>query len=143
MYSVRFGTNVRSGKGGIKCLACDFVYGTKWEFNRHLKNKHGLKLIELDGEIKWESTAEISGETATQYLQITETEDAQGTEAAVAALQDLQYTTENGGQLEPTAVNILQQIIDLGSEPHDAAAVASMVAMAPGTVTVVKQVTLP
>lgn len=36
------------------------------------------------------------------------------------------------------AVNILQQIIELSSESHDA--VASMVAMAPGTVTVVEQV---
>lgn len=45
-----------------------------------------------------------------------------------------------GDRLDPTAVNILQQIIELGSETHDAAAVASVVAMAPGTVTVVKQV---
>lgn len=37
-------------------------------------------------------------------------------------------------------MNILQQIIELGSEAHDATAVASVVAMAPGTVTVVKQV---
>ncbi|XP_054842039.1 zinc finger protein ZFAT [Eublepharis macularius] len=128
-------------QGGIKCPVCNFVYGTKWEFNRHLKNKHGLKLMELDGETKWETTAEVSEETATQYLHITETEDPQGTQAAVAALQDLRYTSENGERLDPTAVNILQQIIDLGSEPHDAAAVASVVAMAPGTVTVVKQVT--
>lgn len=45
-----------------------------------------------------------------------------------------------GDRLDPTAVNILQQIIELGSEAHDATAVASVVAMAPGTVTVVKQV---
>lgn len=37
-------------------------------------------------------------------------------------------------------MNILQQIIELGTETHDATAVASVVAMAPGTVTVVKQV---
>lgn len=37
-------------------------------------------------------------------------------------------------------MNILQQIIELGSETHDATAVASVVTMAPGTVTVVKQV---
>ncbi|XP_044308803.1 zinc finger protein ZFAT isoform X1 [Varanus komodoensis] len=128
-------------QGGIKCPVCNFVYGTKWEFNRHLKNKHGLKLVEHDGETKWEQTTEISEETPTQYLHITEAEDMQGTQAAVAALQDLRYTSENGGQLEPTAMNILQQIIELGSEPHDAAAVASVVAMAPGTVTVLKQVT--
>ncbi|KAL8181788.1 UNVERIFIED_CONTAM: hypothetical protein K2H54_028445 [Gekko kuhli] len=98
--------------------------------------------------MKWEitnwpvlqPTVEVSEETATQYLHITGTEDAQGTEAAVAALQNLQYTSENGGRPDPTAVNILQQIIDLGAEPHDAAAVASVVAVAPSTVTVVKQV---
>ncbi|KAJ6661452.1 hypothetical protein lerEdw1_014360 [Lerista edwardsae] len=128
-------------QGGIKCPVCNFVYGTKWEFNRHFKNKHGLKLVEYEGETKWESTTEVSEEAPTQYLHITEAEDVQGTQAAVAALQDLRYTSENGGRLDPTAVNILQQIIELGSEPHGAAAVASVVAMAPGTVTVVKQVT--
>nr|XP_020662083.1 zinc finger protein ZFAT [Pogona vitticeps] len=128
-------------QGGIKCPVCNFVYGTKWEFNRHIKNKHGLKLVEHDGETKWEQTIEISEEMPTQYLQITEAEDMQGTQAAVTALQDLRYTADDGGRLDSTAVNILQQIIELGSEPHDATAVASVVAMAPGTVTVVKQVT--
>ncbi|NWS70348.1 ZFAT protein, partial [Crotophaga sulcirostris] len=128
-------------QGGIKCPVCSFVYGTKWEFNRHLKNKHGMKLVEHDGETKWELTAEVSEEASTQYLHITETgEDVQGTQAAVAALQNLRYTSENGERLDPTAVNILQQIIELGSETHDATAVASVVTMAPGTVTVVKQV---
>ncbi|XP_075561059.1 zinc finger protein ZFAT isoform X3 [Pelecanus crispus] len=128
-------------QGGIKCPVCSFVYGTKWEFNRHLKNKHGMKLVEHDGETKWELTAEVSEEASTQYLHITEAgEDVQGTQAAVAALQNLRYTPENGERLDPTAVNILQQIIELGSETHDATAVASVVTMAPGTVTVVKQV---
>uniref|UniRef100_A0A8B9F0L2 Zinc finger protein ZFAT n=1 Tax=Amazona collaria TaxID=241587 RepID=A0A8B9F0L2_9PSIT len=128
-------------QGGIKCPVCSFVYGTKWEFNRHLKNKHGMKLVEQDGETKWELTAEISEEASTQYLHITEAgEDVQGTQAAVAALQNLRYTSENGERLDPTAVNILQQIIELGSETHDTTAVASVVTMAPGTVTVVKQV---
>ncbi|KAF1514585.1 UNVERIFIED_CONTAM: Zinc finger protein ZFAT, partial [Eudyptes pachyrhynchus] len=128
-------------QGGIKCPVCSFVYGTKWEFNRHLKNKHGMKLVEHDGETKWELTAEVSEEASTQYLQIAEAgEDVQGTQAAVAALQNLRYTSENGERLDPTAVNILQQIIELGSETHDATAVASVVTMAPGTVTVVKQV---
>ncbi|XP_009977397.1 PREDICTED: zinc finger protein ZFAT-like, partial [Tauraco erythrolophus] len=124
---------------GIKCPVCSFVYGTKWEFNRHLKNKHGMKLVEHDGETKWEVN-QISEEASTQYLHITEAgEDVQGTQAAVAALQNLRYTSENGERLDPTAVNILQQIIELGSETHDATAVASVVTMAPGTVTVVKQ----
>ncbi|NXU08403.1 ZFAT protein, partial [Pardalotus punctatus] len=128
-------------QGGIKCPVCSFVYGTKWEFNRHLKNKHGMKLVEHDGETKWELTAEVSEEASTQYLHITEAaEDVQGTQAAVAALQNLRYTSDNSERLDPTAVNILQQIIELGSESHDATAVASVVTMAPGTVTVVKQV---
>ncbi|KAE8599709.1 hypothetical protein XENTR_v10017297 [Xenopus tropicalis] len=128
-------------QGGMKCPVCSFVYGTKWEFNRHLKNKHGLKLVENEGDAKWESL-DTTEETCTQYLHIADTEtDVQGTEAAVAALQDLRYTSDTSDKLDPTAVNILQQIIELGAEPHDAAAVASVVAMAPGTVTVVEQVT--
>lgn len=43
-------------QGGLKCPVCSFVYGTKWEFNRHLKNKHGLKVVEIDGDPKWEVT---------------------------------------------------------------------------------------
>ncbi|XP_045882405.1 zinc finger protein ZFAT isoform X2 [Meles meles] len=129
-------------QGGLKCPVCSFVYGTKWEFNRHLKNKHGLKLVENEGDPKWEPATETPEEPATQYVHITEAEeDVQGTQAAVAALQDLRYTSESGDRLDPTAVNILQQIIELGTEAHDATAVASVVAMAPGTVTVVKQVT--
>uniref|UniRef100_A0A8C5LF07 Zinc finger protein ZFAT n=1 Tax=Jaculus jaculus TaxID=51337 RepID=A0A8C5LF07_JACJA len=129
-------------QGGLKCPVCSFVYGTKWEFNRHLKNKHGLKVVEIDGDSKWEPATETPEEPSTQYLHITEAEeDVQGTQAAVAALQDLRYTSESGDRLDPTAVNILQQIIELGAETHDATAVASVVAMAPGTVTVVKQVT--
>lgn len=42
-------------------------------------------------------TAEVSEEGSTQYLHITEAgEDVQGTQAAVAALQNLRYTSENG-----------------------------------------------
>ncbi|XP_044100842.1 zinc finger protein ZFAT isoform X2 [Neovison vison] len=129
-------------QGGLKCPVCSFVYGTKWEFNRHLKNKHGLKLVENEGDPKWEPATETPEEPSTQYVHITEAEeDVQGTQAAVAALQDLRYTSESGDRLDPTAMNILQQIIELGTEAHDATAVASVVAMAPGTVTVVKQVT--
>ncbi|CAJ0929363.1 unnamed protein product, partial [Ranitomeya imitator] len=125
--------------GGIKCPVCSFVYGTKWEFNRHLKNKHGLKLLESDKDAGWEQS-DVTEEISTQFLHITEAEaDVQGTQTAVAALQDLRYTSETSDKLDPTAVNILQQIIELGTESHDA--VASVVAMAPGTVTVVEQVT--
>uniref|UniRef100_A0A8C8CFA4 Zinc finger and AT hook domain containing n=1 Tax=Oncorhynchus tshawytscha TaxID=74940 RepID=A0A8C8CFA4_ONCTS len=125
-------------QGGVKCPVCDYVYGTKWEMNRHLKNKHGLKVIQSDvlGLNQWEVVEQSVEEPLTQYLHITETEDPQGTEAAVSALQDLRFT-ENG--LDPTTVNILQQIIELGAESNDATA-ASMVAMVPGRVTVVEQV---
>uniref|UniRef100_A0A670JKI1 Zinc finger protein ZFAT n=1 Tax=Podarcis muralis TaxID=64176 RepID=A0A670JKI1_PODMU len=93
-------------QGGIKCPVCNFVYGTKWEFNRHLKNKHRLRLVEYDGETKWETKAEIPEET--QYLHITEAEDMQGTQAAVAALQDLRYTSENASS------QILQRLEAVG-----------------------------
>ncbi|ERE63028.1 zinc finger protein [Cricetulus griseus] len=140
--SVELAAEALIQQGGLKCPVCSFVYGTKWEFNRHMKNKHGLKVVEIDGDPKGEAATETPEEPSTQYLYITEAEeDAQGTQAAVAALQDLRYTSESGDRLDPTAVNILQQIIELGSETHDATAVASVVAMAPGTVTVVKQVT--
>lgn len=42
--------------GGVKCPVCNYVYGTKWEMNRHLKSKHGLKVVETDslGLNQWE-----------------------------------------------------------------------------------------
>uniref|UniRef100_A0A672QVZ8 Zinc finger and AT-hook domain containing n=1 Tax=Sinocyclocheilus grahami TaxID=75366 RepID=A0A672QVZ8_SINGR len=128
-------------QGGVKCPVCNYVYGTKWEMNRHLKSKHGLKVVEIGslGLNQWEVVESVE-EPAMQYLHIAETEDAQGTETAVSALQDLRFNTQNvGDRLDPASVNILQQIIELSSENHDAA-VASVVAMAPGTVTVVEQV---
>ncbi|XP_057195557.1 zinc finger protein ZFAT-like isoform X2 [Triplophysa rosa] len=131
-------------QGGVKCPVCNYVYGTKWEMNRHLKSKHGLKMVECDslGLNHWEVVESVE-EPAMQYLHIAETEDPQGTETAVSALQDLRFNTLNGvvsatagDRLDPTSVNILQQIIELGSENHD----ATVVTMAPGTVTVVEQV---
>lgn len=38
--------------GGVKCPVCDYVYGTKWEMNRHLKCKHGLKVVENQWEVR-------------------------------------------------------------------------------------------
>lgn len=37
--------------GGMKCPECEFIYGTNWELNRHLKSKHGLKLVEGTWEV--------------------------------------------------------------------------------------------
>ncbi|XP_041045625.1 zinc finger protein ZFAT-like isoform X5 [Carcharodon carcharias] len=132
---------LHTADGGVKCPVCSFVYGTKWELNRHLKNKHGLKIVgSIEGEAIEQQVLEASPEqTQTQYFHITESEeDVQGTQAAVAALQDLRYNTENGDRMDSTAVNILQQIIGLAPEHHDGA-VASVVTMAPGTLTVVEQ----
>ncbi|XP_066539989.1 zinc finger protein ZFAT-like isoform X2 [Hoplias malabaricus] len=131
-------------QGGVKCPVCNYVYGTKWEMNRHLKSKHGLKVVETDslGVNQWE-VIETVEEPNTQYLRITEMEEAQGTEDAVSALQNLRFKTQNASaadRLDPASVNILQQIIELGTENPDTT-VASVVAMAPGTVTVVEQVT--
>uniref|UniRef100_A0A8C5U4T2 Zinc finger protein ZFAT n=1 Tax=Malurus cyaneus samueli TaxID=2593467 RepID=A0A8C5U4T2_9PASS len=58
-------------QGGIKCPVCSFVYGTKWEFNRHLKNKHGMKLVENDGETKWEVKEEEQSANHTLMIQET------------------------------------------------------------------------
>uniref|UniRef100_A0A8D0ESQ3 Zinc finger protein ZFAT n=1 Tax=Strix occidentalis caurina TaxID=311401 RepID=A0A8D0ESQ3_STROC len=58
-------------QGGIKCPVCSFVYGTKWEFNRHLKNKHGMKLIEHDGDTKWEVKEEEQSANHTLMIQET------------------------------------------------------------------------
>lgn len=37
--------------GGMKCPQCEFVYGTKWELNRHLKSKHNMKVVEGSWEV--------------------------------------------------------------------------------------------
>ncbi|XP_011603794.1 zinc finger protein ZFAT isoform X1 [Takifugu rubripes] len=98
--------------GGMKCPQCEFVYGTKWELNRHLKSKHNLKVMEGSWEV---------GETV---------------EAQYNAVEDGQQLMEATEVTLQDNVNI-QQITELSAETYDA--VTSMVAMAPGTVTVVQQ----
>ncbi|XP_034554537.1 zinc finger protein ZFAT-like isoform X2 [Notolabrus celidotus] len=99
-------------QGGIKCPECEYVYGTKWELNRHMKNKHSLKVVE--------GTWEVGEAVEAQYVTIEDGE--QLTEIPVEALQE----------------NVdIQQITEFTSETQEA--VTSMVAMAPGTVTVVQQ----
>ncbi|KAM4581551.1 zinc finger protein ZFAT isoform 2-T2 [Odontesthes bonariensis] len=100
-------------QGGMKCPECEFVYGTKWELNRHLKSKHSLKVVE--------GTWEVAEEVEAQYVSVED--EGHLTEAPLAVMED--------------NVNI-QQITEFSSETQDA--VTSMVAMAPGTVTVVQQV---
>ncbi|XP_036931451.1 zinc finger protein ZFAT-like isoform X2 [Acanthopagrus latus] len=100
-------------QGGLKCPECEFVYGTKWELNRHLKSKHSLKVVEGTWEV---------GEAVEAHCVPVDDGGQLLTDTAVADLQD--------------NVNI-QQITEYSSETHDA--VTSMVAMAPGTVTVVQQ----
>ncbi|XP_068426739.1 zinc finger protein ZFAT isoform X3 [Clinocottus analis] len=99
-------------QGGMKCPECEFVYGTKWELNRHLKSKHSLKVVE--------GTWEVGETVEAQFVPVEDEE--QLTEVSVTSLQD----------------NVdIQQITEFSSETHNA--VTSMVAMAPGTVTVVQQ----
>ncbi|KAK2095889.1 hypothetical protein P7K49_024923 [Saguinus oedipus] len=126
-------------QGGLKCPVCSIVYGAKWEFKRHLKNKHGLKVVEIDGDPKRETATEAPKEPSTQYLHITEAkEDVQGKQAAVTTLQDLRHVSESGDPVDPMATNILQQIIELGAETP-----TTPLPLPPclGPVTVVKQVT--
>ncbi|XP_041648982.1 zinc finger protein ZFAT-like isoform X2 [Cheilinus undulatus] len=100
-------------QGGLKCPECEFVYGTKWELSRHLKNKHSLSVLE--------GTWEVGEAVEAQYVTVDNEE--QLTEIPADALQE----------------NVdIQQITEFSSETHKA--VTSMVAMAPGTVTVVQQV---
>uniref|UniRef100_A0A674P6J1 Zinc finger and AT hook domain containing n=1 Tax=Takifugu rubripes TaxID=31033 RepID=A0A674P6J1_TAKRU len=98
--------------GGMKCPQCEFVYGTKWELNRHLKSKHNLKVMEGS----WEDGQQLM-------------------EATEVTLQDNGKSSPLCTQTQHS-VNI-QQITELSAETYDA--VTSMVAMAPGTVTVVQQ----
>ncbi|KAF0045224.1 hypothetical protein F2P81_001753 [Scophthalmus maximus] len=127
-------------QGGKKCPDCEFVYRTKWEMNRHLKSKHSQKVV----EDSWEAVEAIEA----QYVTLEDEE--QLTETPVAALHD----NDNNLSLFMYITNVLeclpyvthwlfcsvdiQQITEFSSETHDA--VTSMVAMAPGTVTVVQQV---
>uniref|UniRef100_A0A8C2X5D8 Zinc finger and AT hook domain containing n=1 Tax=Cyclopterus lumpus TaxID=8103 RepID=A0A8C2X5D8_CYCLU len=121
-------------QGGMKCPECEFVYGTKWELNRHLKSKHSLKVVEGTWEVNRRETLKIEA----QLLPVEDEE--QLTEVTVESLQD------NGKNLlkvflsfgEVLAYFDIQQITEFSSETHNA--VTSMVAMAPGTVTVVQQV---
>ncbi|XP_028986133.1 zinc finger protein ZFAT-like isoform X2 [Betta splendens] len=99
-------------QGGMKCPECEFVYGTKWELNRHLKSKHSLKVVE--------GVWEVGEAVEAQYVSVEDEVQAAATVAAVHNNVDI------------------QQITEFSSETHDA--VTSMVAMAPGTVAVVQQV---
>lgn len=38
----------------MKCPQCEFVYGTRWELNRHLKNKHSMRVVEGSWEVNSE-----------------------------------------------------------------------------------------
>ncbi|XP_077576776.1 zinc finger protein ZFAT [Stigmatopora nigra] len=101
---------------GTKCPQCTYVYGTKWELNRHMKNKHREKGMECTWEV--EETVE------SQYVPLEQ--EGVLAEEHPAALKDNETD------------NILHQIVELTSETRDA--ITSMVAMAPGSVTVVEQV---
>ncbi|CAN9514009.1 unnamed protein product [Ophioblennius macclurei] len=108
-------------QGGMKCPECDFVYGTKWELNRHLKNKHSMKVVEGPWEVEEEVEA--------QYVSVED--EGHLTEATLKDTGNISISDDH-----TNSVNI-QQITEFSSETQDA--VTSMVTMAPGTVTVVQQ----
>ncbi|XP_072316570.1 zinc finger protein ZFAT [Eucyclogobius newberryi] len=103
-------------KTGFKCPVCDSIHGSKRELNRHLKNKHRLNVL----QISFEETEAVE----TQFVPVED--EMQLTKGPVQTLQDSE------------AVNILQQITELNSDIHNV--VTPMVAMAPGTVTVMEQI---
>ncbi|KAK7887220.1 hypothetical protein WMY93_026841 [Mugilogobius chulae] len=103
-------------KTGFKCPVCDTIHGSKRELNRHLKNKHRLNVL----QISFEETEAVE----TQFVPVED--EMQLTEVPEESLQDSE------------AVNILQQITELNSDIQSA--VTPMVAMAPGTVTVMEQI---
>ncbi|KAM9807146.1 zinc finger protein ZFAT [Syngnathus typhle] len=105
-----------STQQGIKCPKCPFVYGTKWELNRHMKKKHGSE----EAACIWEVEEMVESQC------IPLAQEVELTEEPVTVLQD------NGTE------HIVQQIVELSSEAHDA--ITSMVTMTPGTVAVVEQV---
>uniref|UniRef100_A0A3B4F2J2 Zinc finger and AT-hook domain containing n=1 Tax=Pundamilia nyererei TaxID=303518 RepID=A0A3B4F2J2_9CICH len=59
-------------QGGMKCPECEFVYGTKWELNRHLKSKHSLKVVEGP----WEVADEQEVGNCSNQLMVVNTEGA-------------------------------------------------------------------
>ncbi|KAF3839988.1 hypothetical protein F7725_018705 [Dissostichus mawsoni] len=130
-------------QGGMKCPECEFVYGTKWELNRHLKSKHSLKVVEGTWEVN--SWGDSGGsvcvcEDEEQLTEVPE-ESLHGngnhSNSDKHTVDTNQPTCFHMNFLTPHNKFNIQQITEYSSETHDA--VTSMVAMAPGTVTVVQQ----
>uniref|UniRef100_A0A4W6C3T5 Zinc finger and AT-hook domain containing n=1 Tax=Lates calcarifer TaxID=8187 RepID=A0A4W6C3T5_LATCA len=82
-------------QGGIKCPECEFVYGTKWELNRHLKSKHSLKVVEGTWEVADEQEVSncsnqlmvVNAEGGLTGDQVMVVEDAHGLEALTVLTQ--------------------------------------------------------
>uniref|UniRef100_A0A3Q3NGF0 Zinc finger and AT-hook domain containing n=1 Tax=Mastacembelus armatus TaxID=205130 RepID=A0A3Q3NGF0_9TELE len=82
-------------QGGLKCPECEFVYGTKWELNRHLKSKHSLKVVEGVWEVANEQEVGncsnqvmvVNAEGGLAGDQVMVVEDAHGLEALTLLTQ--------------------------------------------------------
>uniref|UniRef100_A0A8C2XCT9 Zinc finger and AT hook domain containing n=1 Tax=Cyclopterus lumpus TaxID=8103 RepID=A0A8C2XCT9_CYCLU len=76
-------------QGGMKCPECEFVYGTKWELNRHLKSKHSLKVVEGTWEVNRRETLKIGiwSFLATRETRLWGKPDAHGLEALTVLTQ--------------------------------------------------------
>ncbi|XP_035680256.1 zinc finger protein ZFAT-like isoform X2 [Branchiostoma floridae] len=83
----------------LKCPECDFVFGNRWDLNKHLQKRHEAKVVNL-----MEVDAALG---ATHHVvEVTESGDGQVIYTDASVLQ-----TEGGDT--SAAVNILQQIMDI------------------------------
>uniref|UniRef100_UPI00358E40A8 zinc finger protein ZFAT-like n=1 Tax=Myxine glutinosa TaxID=7769 RepID=UPI00358E40A8 len=94
--------------GVIKCPICEFVYMTKWEMNRHLKNKHGMKLVQVE-----RMRVLDANQSEASLVKVISAEEQQ-TEVIVEDMSTQKTTgplPEQALELEPEAVQVLQQIV--------------------------------
>ncbi|XP_078688867.1 zinc finger protein ZFAT-like isoform X2 [Branchiostoma floridae x Branchiostoma belcheri] len=115
----------------LKCPECDFVFGNRWDLNKHLQKRHEAKVVNL---------MEVdAGLGATHHVvEVTESGDGQVIYTDASVLQ-----TEGGDT--SAAVNILQQIMDITQQEvanthvvttTTASESQAMVALAPDAVVV-------
>uniref|UniRef100_A0A8C7ZR88 Zinc finger and AT hook domain containing n=1 Tax=Oryzias sinensis TaxID=183150 RepID=A0A8C7ZR88_9TELE len=83
-------SDILKEQGGMKCPECEFVYGTKWELNRHLKSKHNLKVVEGPLEEVTECSDQlmvVNADGVPEGNQVMVVEDAHGLEALTVLTQ--------------------------------------------------------
>ncbi|CAH1270600.1 ZFAT [Branchiostoma lanceolatum] len=118
----------------LKCPECDFVFGNRWDLNKHLQKRHEAKVVNL---------MEVDAALGATHHVVEVTESGDGQVIYTDAAGVLQ--TEGGDT--SAAVNILQQIMDItqqeAASTHvvttttaNASESQAMVALAPDAVVV-------